>query len=362
MKKILCIIDSMGSGGAQRQLAGLASSLVQFNYDVDLAYYTDPMFYGKILSENKVRIIKLHSNNRLSKIWNVAKLIRNNKYHTVISYIDGPSVICCILRFCGMKFKLIVSERNVTQFITKSERIKFYAYRYADAIVPNSYSQNEFIKDHFPFLSSRTKTITNFVDTNYFCPSQMVNNEEKFKILVVARINKQKNIPVFLHAVKILKERNLPVSIEWFGDYDSLNQGELLYNEIIRLKEKLMIGDYISFHKATTEIKKEYQSCDLFCLPSLFEGYPNVVCEAMSCGKPIVCSRVCDNPRIVNEGVNGLLFNPKDATDMANVIERLIKKPKSELVEWGKASRKIALDLFSMEVFGKKYIELIESI
>lgn len=49
-------------------------------------------------------------------------------------------------------------------------------------------------------------------------------------------------------------------------------------------------------------IEVEYRKADVFCLPSLYEGYPNVVAEAMSCGLPILCSNVCENPYIVEEG------------------------------------------------------------
>ena len=78
------------------------------------------------------------------------------------------------------------------------------------------------------------------------------------------------------------------------------------------------------FHSPSSSIQDEYCRADVFCLPSLYEGFPNVLCEAMSCGKPVLSSRVCDNPNIVKEGENGLLFDPNNTDDIAETVERFI--------------------------------------
>ena len=127
-----------------------------------------------------------------------------------------------------------------------------------------------------------------------------------------------------------------------------------------KINLELKIGEYIDFHPATKDIIDKYQSCDIFCLPSNYEGFPNVICEAMSCKKPIVCSRVCDNQFLVQENVNGILFDNLSIEDMANKLQIIIQKPQNELLEWGVRSRKIAETLFSKHVFIEKYVGLIE--
>ncbi len=115
----------------------------------------------------------------------------------------------------------------------------------------------------------------------------------------------------------------------------------------------------ICFHPATTEILDMYQNCDIFCLPSNYEGFPNVICEAMSCGKPIVCSRVCDNPNIVQDGQNGLLFDNTNVNDMADKLQSICSLSQDVLSRWGHHSREIAETMFSMDVFVEKYLELM---
>ena len=118
--------------------------------------------------------------------------------------------------------------------------------------------------------------------------------------------------------------------------------------------------DSVEFLDATHEISKAYQNCDVFCLPSLFEGYPNVVCEAMSCGKPIVASRVSDVPYIVEEGVNGFLFDPLNEDDIYNKLLKICSMSREQLEQMGRNNREYAIENFSKESFINKYRKIID--
>ena len=84
------------------------------------------------------------------------------------------------------------------------------------------------------------------------------------------------------------------------------------------------LNNEFTIHSACTDIEEKYRNSDVFCLPSIYEGFPNVLCEAMSCGLPVLCSNVCDNPMIVENNKNGLLFNPLDVDDIADKIIKFI--------------------------------------
>ena len=178
--------------------------------------------------------------------------------------------------------------------------------------------------------------------------------------MTAARLAKQKNVIRYLEAIHILKERGVGnVHFDWYGH---VQKGEEEYEKIILAKAKeLDVDNYVTFHPNVSNIVDYYHECAAFCLPSNYEGFPNVVCEAMSCGKPILCSRVCDNGRIVNEGFNGLLFDPNEPKDIADKIETMVRMPKAQREEWGRRGRDIAVEMFSEESFVNKYIALIES-
>jgi len=358
--KILCFTDGLSSGGAERQLIGLCHYLQKRGYDVELLSYIKRDFYDDLIREYGLTHNCLDvEGGKIRKFIAVCKHIKRGNYDYVIAYKGGATYSSCLMRAIGSIKHLIVSERNTN--IRKSVRddIKFFLYKFADYIVPNAYAQEAFIKKNYPALCARIYTITNFTDTEYFKPQSDIQvREEKTKLLVVAKIAPQKNILRFIDVVKKLKENNVPVLISWYGSVSANSQP---YEE--KCQEELkryQLDDYITFHHATTDILKEYQACDVFCLPSLYEGYPNVVCEAMSCGKPVLCSRVCDNPRIVEEGRNGFLFDPKDVDDIYKSIVSFVKLPESQKNAMGMNSRIIAEEKFSPDVFVEKYIKLIE--
>lgn len=360
MQKILCLIDTLGMGGAERQMIGLSLLLKNKGYDVDLVTYYDHDFYADLLRGKGIEHICLKTNNRrLSKIQAVYNCIQRGGYNWVIAYKDGPALISCLLKLIGCKFRLIVSERNTNQNISGKDRLKFNLYRLAEHIVPNSHSQERFIRNHFPNLSKKIITITNFTDTNYFCPAKE-NNNDYLNVTTVARIAIQKNLLNYFAAIKLLKDNGYEgrIHFNWYGD---VQQGEERYGELCctRIVE-LGIGNMIDMHPATSDIVVPYQNCDVFCLPSLYEGFPNVICEAMSCGKPIVCSNVCDNPDIVQCDVNGILFDPKDVSSIYQALKSIIDVTAERRRTWGKNSRKIAESLFSQETFVQKYIKLLE--
>ena len=115
-------------------------------------------------------------------------------------------------------------------------------------------------------------------------------------------------------------------------------------------------------HDPNQKIEEEYRKADVFFLPSLYEGYPNVVAEAMSCGLPILCSNVYENPYIVEEGVNGFLFNPKNVEEIVNAIKRMAELSPEERHEMGMRNRQLCLMRNTEESFLKSYVELIEKL
>lgn len=355
MKRIILLTDSLTSGGAQRQIVGLAKLLHDAGYTVKVIYYHQIEFYKPFLDQNGVsNELVLGADDPKRRIFRIAKALKCFNPDVVISYLDTPNIIACLLRLLGLRYKLIVSERNTTQRLNIKEKIKFHLMRWANVIVPNSFSQEKFIKDNYPSLSSKVVTITNFVDTNYFTPNER-QYTEICRIISVARVSEQKNTLRFLQALKILKDEGFSFHVDWYG-YS--NQSYL--DECEKYLEDNNLSKYFTFHRPTSDIVSKYNENDLFVLPSIYEGFPNVVCEAMSCGMPILCGNICDNSLIVADKVNGYLFNPYQVEDIVDKLKSFMLLSSHEKITMGSKSRQMSLEKFSSESFRKKYIDLIE--
>ena len=359
--KILCLIDSLGQGGAEHQIICLTNLLKQAGYDVELASYYRENFYLSQINQYDIKwsMIPCVGEKRFVKIKRIRDFIKNNEYTHLITYKDGASQIGCLLKIGGLKISLIVSERNTSQSLNFSNKLKFFLYRWADYVIPNSFSQKSFICKHFPNLERKTIAITNYVDREVYEPKgkTYANSKTPVAILVAGRISRQKNVFGFMKAIELIREKGTEIQVNWFGNVDT---NETDYGrEVFEYYRSSELKSCLTFHSATIDIVSEYHKCDVFCLPSLFEGCPNVIYEAMSSGAPILCSNVCDNPQIVKDGINGYLFNPLNPANMADVIIRFCGLDADKKKQMSQKSIEIADEMFSSSAFISKYISLL---
>ena len=259
----------------------------------------------------------------------------------------------------GLRFYLIVSERSTTQEIGVRERVRFLLYRWANKIVPNSFTQAKFLSDHYLWMRKRIKTIPNYVDLQHFAfnPSLFLDNNIVPQIAIAATIWPVKNTLRFIEAMRILKDRNVLCHVKWYG-YTIANQD--YFNIALNLIREYQLEEYIELLPKTQNIRDVYRQCHFLCLPSIYEGTPNVIAEAMATGRPILCSKVCDNPRYVVESVNGYLFDPYNPEDIAEQIIRGLSVSEQEYNQMCQESRKRAEEMLSMDIFINKYIEILK--
>lgn len=356
MKKIVCLIESLGPGGAERQLSGLAVLLKQAGYDAEVWCYYPKDFYKPTLEQHGVPYRYIgEAQAKSRRIQVLRRELMQHKPDTVIAYLDTACMVACVIKAIGGKFNLIVSERNTTQQLSRRARLKFFLYRFANCIVPNSYAQADFIKTHFPNLAKKVCCITNFVDTEKFVPAIAQKQHTPLRVLTVARVVPQKNVLNYIAAIKQVVDAGFKIQVDWYGDAT-----DPAY--LATCKQKVVdygMESVFMFHPADRNILQHYQQADLFCLPSFYEGFPNVICEAMSCGLPIVCSRVCDNPAIVREGETGFLFDPHRVEDISKTMMRMLMLSTEERTAMSVRSRAWAVANLSSSVFVEKYKEIV---
>lgn len=357
MKKILLFTENLGSGGAERQLVNLSVLLKERGYDVSVLTYYNNQFHESYLREHGVKYF-LDTKIR-NKITGLLALYRFMKYHkpdVVISYLPSPNIRMCLLRLF-VKFKLVVSERSYTQSWRLYTRLKFNLYQLADYIVPNSYSEGENILSHYPNLSKKIKVIQNCIDTFRFSPD--INKtfiNKPIKILCVARLIPSKNILTLLDALVVLRQKGYDFVFKWVGKQYMPE----FYKEVTDKISALSLDANFYLINEVDNVETLYREADYFCLPTLLEGFPNSLCEAMSIGLPVSCSNVCGLSNLVKDHINGYTFNPYSVSDIVAALEKLLSLSYKEYSKISSLNRDKIKSECSEKAFVDKYINVVE--
>lgn len=358
--KILCVIDSLGSGGAQRQLVNLAVSFKDRGHEVTFLVYHSHDFYRNYLYERNIEVIEIRESSLFRRIYCMRKAIHLNAPDAVLSFLEAPNLICEIASFPNKKWKLVVGERSANPKIKTS--IKLRAYRLfhllADAIVANSHENLKIIKEVNPLLkSSKCHVIYNIVDFEKWKPLKGLCSTDlsgKFKIIVAARHNYLKNLDGLINAVVLLDpELRDSLVIDWYGRADN----DESYNEAISKIKKKKLENNFNFFPPTLDINLEIASANAVGLFSFYEGLPNIVCEAMASQKLVIASDVSDIHILLDKK---FIFNPKDPLQISHAIKHIMLMTDHDILETSKLNRKRALELFDKDKITDEYLRLLD--
>lgn len=366
--KIVLFIDSLTTGGAQRQLTWLARLLKGQGHDVSVLVYYDKAFFQETLdAEPKIPVYLLKWSGQFSRLFQAWKFMRKERPEVVISFLHVPNFLSSLIRLFGVRYRLIVSERNNDLKAPNLRvRCRLWMHRVADRVVPNSHAQAAYLNMHAAFLNPKIRVISNCVDLDALAPSGDASEETKrdcLKLVILARIERQKNgIRLAQALFEYEKERGgLPrIDVDWYGRENHAAQG--VRSEIEEQFKRSGFVDGIRFHDAVKNVRSVYRSADALCLPSLHEGCANVICEAMASGLPILASDAGDNGYLVKDGNNGFIFDGLNVSTIVKALKRFAAMDVEARLKFGRASRARAEAMLSKERFIKEWSELLEEV
>lgn len=156
--------------------------------------------------------------------------------------------------------------------------------------------------------------------------------QETLVVGMVGRLTGQKGHEVFLQSAKLLTEAFPQVFFWVVGDGERRVELEAMVRE-------LGMGERVGFSGYQTDLPQVYAGLDILVLSSLFEGLPNVLLEAMACGKPVVATSVGGVPEVVENGITGLIVSPNNYRELAQSLKKLLEN-KSLRMRMGKNGRK----------------------
>jgi len=225
-----------------------------------------------------------------------------------------------------------------------------------NSIVQNSHDYK--VLSELGLIDSSTTTLIqgSGVDTQVFDYSEEVSDNSKI-ILFASRLLADKGIYDFIAAARILREQDLPVRFIIVGDRDEENPTCIKEEEILTWVDEGIV-EWWGYKENMHEV---FAQVHIVCLPSYHEGFPKVLLEAASCGRPIITTNIPGCRDIVNDGLNGFLIPVKNPIRLAGAMEKLLS---SSIVrsKMGLAGRKRVIDSFNSERINKQTIDLYNSL
>jgi glycosyltransferase involved in cell wall biosynthesis len=129
-------------------------------------------------------------------------------------------------------------------------------------------------------------------------------------------------------------------------------------NELMLLAENYGVSKYITFFGSTSNVNKYLEKSDIFILPSITEGFPIAILEAMRLGLPIVSTNVAGIPEMINDGQTGIIIEPS----VEGVFDFLNNFEKYDWEEMGKKSYKLFLEKFTLEKMMESYSTVLKEV
>lgn len=262
--------------------------------------------------------------------WFSRSLCREQKYDLTHSFFTVPCGFISMLLKWEFRLPYIASLRgsDVPGYSDRFPLIYTFLkplfaliWQQAAAVISNSRGLKELaLKTN---LQQKIGVIYNGIDIEDFRPDENAINQENFVITPGAsRITDRKGLNYLIEAVAILAKKYPQIKLKIMGDGNARENLEKLVLEFGIENNAEFLGRI-----SREETTPRYQEASVFVLPSLNEGMSNAMLEALASGLPIVATDTGGTAELVTDGENGYIIKMKDATDIAEKIEKLINDP-----------------------------------
>ncbi len=322
--KICFLISSLRSGGAERVVSLLANSFSK-KYDVEILTWEDSTPFYTL--EAKVKHIPLnlqyvkekYKNNlyfNLVRIKALRSVLKERKPTVVISFIITNNILA-ILASRKLGISVLISERSAL-FTNKISKFWFnmrkLTYKYADLLVFQSQNAAD-LGIANKIVAKRNVVISNPISIE---PKQDIPKQDV--VLFVGRLSKEKQVKNLIQAFKNISALNPTFQLWIVGDGPEKEN-------LIQLSGDLIAKERIVFFGQQTDTELFYQKAKIFVLPSLSEGFPNVLLEAMNFNNIVISSNYSKAvEEIIEDGTNGFLYGPNDVAKLEMLLSDVMKR------------------------------------
>ncbi|MEK7746408.1 MAG: glycosyltransferase [Elusimicrobiota bacterium] len=332
-KRVLYVSTSTTVGGAEKTLYTLATLLDPKKFQVaGVLSLKHKGEYAKKLEEAGVvvRSFDLAGVPGLGELQKLGMFIHETRPDLVHALMYQAIQVCRAARMLGYaQFKLVSSPR--VNYRTRGDwslLIDGWLKGADDLLLTESDASRDYLVKKMKYKPEKVQRIYNGVDISGWSVSKNERARLRGRIRVkpddilvgaVGRLDEQKGHAFLIEAVAQLRAAN-PVRCVILGDGP-------LRSKLQGLIASLGVSNHVLLLGERPDVRDWLSAFDVFVQPSLWEGLPNSLLEAMAIGLPVVATRVDGMPEVVRHEVSGLLCAPKDAQALANAVRDLASDP-----------------------------------
>ena len=363
---ILLVIDSLGSGGAQRQMVWLAIGLAKRGHDVSLFTYNPKIdHFKRELDDNNIEVLEADKRYRfdIRPVLVLRRIIATRRFNCVISFMDTPNIYTVLASRGNRHTKVLVSERFIFPDgrLTIGVWLRYQFYRFADIVTVNSYHQRDRILDAFPWSQRKLHAIWNGVDLSKYAPVRQHDDSKQvnIRLIAVATVVEWKNAYNLIKALALSKAEGAKYVIDWAGRIPQTKTGRKEYERCQKLIDELDLRDEWHWLGVCEDMHRLYPTYNALVHPSFKEGLPNAICEALATGLPVIAGDVCDHPVLIQDSVSGFLFDPADPQSIANALLKFSRQSDAERSEMSREARRTAETRLGFDTLVDEYIRVV---
>ena len=302
-------------------------ALPQFGYEVGFACVKADRFPEVRRSESPLVELKMRNKFDVLCYRQVAKLIRKENYQIIHAHTPRSLLIGSLAsRATGCPLVYHVhsptsrdSNRGIANWVNAN--VETWSLKRVDCMICVSNSLMNYMAS-IGHPAVKLAVVTNGVATIDDLPQRSAPEADATWTLgTMALFRPRKGVEVLLEALAILKSQGVKVHLRAVGRFETPEYEA----EVMQFVSKLGIEDMITWTGFQTNVNEQIRMMDLFILPSLYgEGLPMVVLESMANAVPVVASNVEGIPEAVRDGVDGLIFEPGNAEDLAKKVGSMV--------------------------------------